>query len=115
MDSDSFMILFDFIILIYGVYMVYSGFQMKKTHRPPNIIINETELVGAKDVPGFCDAMFKPLVVFGILAVLYGVVGFINDKYMDLAMLNFVTIAVFLVACVWFLRLTKKYRTTYIK
>jgi membrane associated rhomboid family serine protease len=88
---------------------------MKKTHQPPNIIINETELVGAKDVKGFCDAMFKPLVIFGVLAVAYGVVGFINDKYMEISMVNFASIVVFLAACVWFLRLTKKHRTTYIK
>jgi hypothetical protein len=95
--------------------MVYCGYQMKKTHQPPNIIINQTELVGAKDVKGFCDAMFKPLVSFGMLAVLYGVVGFINDRYTDLPMVNFVSVALFLVMCVWFLRESKKNRTKYIK
>ena len=45
MGSDSFMFLFDVIILCYGVYLVYSGYQMKRTHQPPNVIINQTELI----------------------------------------------------------------------
>jgi hypothetical protein len=109
------MVLFDLIIAFYGAYMVYCGYQMQKTHQPPNLIINQTELIGAKDVKGFCDAMFKPLVCFGVLAVIYGIVGFINDSYVDLPAVNFVSIALFLVMCVWFLRVTKKNRAKYIK
>jgi hypothetical protein len=109
------MILFDVIILMYGLYMVYSGYQMKKTHQPPNILINQTELVGAKDVKGFCEAMFKPLVSFGMLAVLYGIVGFINDKYTDQPMVNFVSVALFLIMCVWFLRVNRANQKKYIK
>ena len=72
MSSDSFMILFDVIILCYGVYLVYSGYQMKNTHQPSNLIINQADLVGARDTKSFCEAMFKPTVVFGMMAILYG-------------------------------------------
>ena len=109
------MLLFDVIILCYGVYLIYCGFQMKKTHQPSNVIINQAELIGARDTKGFCDAMFKPLMVFGIMAVLYGIIGFVNDRYIDEPMVNFVAIAVFLILCFWFLRETKKNKAKYLK
>lgn len=115
MGSDSFMVLFDLIILFYGLYLVYSAYQMKKTHQPPNMIINPADLVGARDTKGFCEAMFKPTVVFGMMAALYGIVGFVNDRYVDEPMVNFVSIALFLILCFWYLRETKKYKSQYLK
>ena len=115
MGSDSFMVLFDLIILFYGLYLVYSAYQMRKTHQPPNMIINQADLVGARDTKGFCEAMFKPTVVFGMMAALYGIVGFVNDRYVDEPMVNFVSIALFLILCFWYLRETKKYKSQYLK
>lgn len=115
MSSDSFMLLFDVIILCYGLYLIYSGYQMKKTHQPSNLIINQADLIGARDTKGFCEAMFKPTVVFGMMAVLYGIVGFINDRYVDEPMVNFASIILFLILCFWFLRETKKYKSQYLK
>lgn len=115
MNPDSFMMLFDVIILCYGVYLVYSGYQMKKTHQPSSLIINQADLIGARDIGGFCEAMFKPVVVFGMLAVLYGVVGFINDCFWDEAMVNFISVALFLVLCFWFVQEMKKNKARYLK
>ena len=115
MSSDSFMLLFDVIILCYGLYLIYSGYQMKKTHQPSNLIINQADLIGARDTKGFCEAMFKPTVVFGMMAVLYGIVGFINDRYVDEPMVNFASIILFLILCFWCLRETKKYKSQYLK
>ena len=115
MSSDSFMLLFDVIILAYGLYLVYSAYQMKKTHQPSNLIINPTDLVGARDPKGFCDAIFKPTVLFGVVAVLYGLVGFVNDRFLDEPIINFVSIALFLILCFWYLKETKKNKSQYLK
>ncbi len=115
MSSDSFMVLFDFVLFFYGLYMVYSAYQMKRTGQPSNLIINPAELVGAKDMKGFCEAMYMPLILFGILAILYGVIGYVNDKYLELPMVNFVMVVLFLVLCIWFLRKTKECKAKYIK
>ena len=115
MGSDSFMILFDVIIFGYGIYLIYSGYQMKKTHQPSSLIINQTELVGARDVKGFCEAMYKPLILFGVLAVIYGIAGYVNDKYLNEPMANLIAIALFLILCFWFFRETKKNKTKYLK
>lgn len=115
MTSDSFMLLFDIIILCYGLYLVYSGFQMKKTHQPSNLIINQADVIGARDAKSFCEAMFKPTVIFGAVSALYGVVGFINDRYLGQWWLNIAGIVLFLVMCFWFLRVTKKNREKYLK
>ena len=115
MSSDSFMFLFDVIILCYGVYLVYSGYQMKRTHQPPNVIINQTELIGARDVKGFCEAMYKPTIIFGVTTTLYGIVGIINDQVMDQPIVNFVCITLFLILCVWYVREMRKNKDKYLK
>lgn len=115
MSADSFMILFDVIILCYGVYLVYSAYQMKKTHQPSGLIVNQADLVGARDVKGFCEAMFKPLVVFGMMAIIYGIVGFLNDRFVNEQLVNFMAVVLFLVLCFWFLRETKKNKAKYLK
>ena len=115
MSSDSFMLLFDLIIFCYGVYLIYSGYQMRKTHQPSNLIINQTDLVGARDPKGFCEAMFKPLVIFGMIAILYGIVGFLNDKFLNEPIVNSVSIALFLILCLLFMWVSKKNRAKYLK
>ena len=95
--------------------MVYSGYQMRKTHQPPNLLINQADLVGARDTKGFCEAMFKPTVVFGMMAVLYGIVGFVNDLYVDEPMVTFVAVALFLILCFWYIKEMKKYKSQYLK
>ena len=115
MSSDSFMILFDVISLCYGVYLFYSGYQMRNTHQPSNLIINQADLVGARDIKSFCEAMFKPTVIFGMMAILYGIVGFVNDKYLDEPMVNFASIVLFLILCFWYLRETKQNKAKYLK
>lgn len=115
MTSDSMMILFDFIILGYGLYMVYSAYQMKKTNQPPTLIVNQADLIGARDVKSFCEAMFKPFVLFGMMAIIYGVIGLVNDMYLKTPMMNFVSVLLFLILCFWFLREMKKNKIKYLK
>ena len=115
MSSDSFMILFDVIILCYGVYLVYSGYQMKNTHQPSNLIINQADLVGARDTKSFCEAMFKPTVVFGIAAILYGGLAFADDRYLHVPMINTVAMPIFLALCIWFVWKMKKIKEKYLR
>ncbi|MEY8331549.1 hypothetical protein AALB53_00225 [Lachnospiraceae bacterium 47-T17] len=115
MGSDSFMMLFDVIIFCYGVYMVYSAYQMRRTEQPPTMLINPMELVGARDVKGFCEAMFRPFVVFGMMASIYGLLGLVNDFFISLPALNFGAIILFLVMCYWFFREMKKNKSKYLK
>lgn len=114
MGSDSFMILFDIIVVCYGVYLIYSAFQMRKTHQPSNLIVNQGDLVGARDVKGFCEAMFKPLVGFGIASIIYGVLAFANDRYLNVPMINTVAMPIFLVLCIWFVWKMKKIKESYL-
>lgn len=115
MGSDSFMQLFDLVIFGYGLYMVYSAFQMKKTHQPPAMLINQTELIGARDVKGFCEAMFRPFVIFGVMAALYGVLGLINDMVITIPAITFGSIILFLIMCYWFFQEMKKNKRKFLK
>lgn len=102
MTSDSFMLLFDVIVLAYGVYLTYAAVQMKKTNQPPNQLVSKAELVGARDVKGFCETMYKPLLYFGLFSSLYGILGLVNDLYMEIPYMDFFAIVVFLILCGWF-------------
>lgn len=115
MQTDNIMMIFDVIIFGYGVYMVYCAKQMRETGQPPTILLNPMELVGARDIAGFCKAMYKPLMLFGIMAMVYGVVGMVNDLFVSMQMINLLLIGIFLLMCVWFFREMKHNKTKYLK
>lgn len=115
MQTDYIMLIFDVVIFGYGVYMVYSARQMQETKQPPTILLNPMELVGARDIPGFCEAMYKPLILFGIMAMIYGIVGMVNDIFVSIQTVNLVSIGLFLIMCIWFFRQMKNNKTKYLK
>ncbi|MDD6039322.1 MAG: hypothetical protein PUD20_11100 [bacterium] len=115
MTSDSIMLLFDAIVLVYGAYLTYAAIQMQKTKQPPNLLVNQAELVGAHDIKGFCEAMYKPLLFFGVISSLYGILGLINDLYAEIPYMNLISIVIFLILCVWFSKQLKNKKKQYLK
>lgn len=92
--------IFDILLLIYGVYTIYTSFQMKKTGEPAKWLVNELEIGKCKDKKGFIDAVFTKTVLFGAVTALYGVVSVLNNSVLHLAILDILCLLVFLVGCV---------------
>lgn len=110
----DYIIIFDVIIAILGIYLVYSCFRMNKSGELSTFIIHREEILRCKDKKAFIDATFKPTLIFGMVAMLYGGLAFVNDSIAPLGKVFDIGGAIiFLAVLVWFALFMKKEKTKY--
>lgn len=99
------MSIFEFIILGYGIYIIFAYSKMRVTGEiPPQLISKKINLDRAKDLSGYINAVVPKGIAFGVMAVvcstitLLGDYGYVND-YVRLAaeVLFFISIIAFAV------------------
>ena len=64
------MLVFDAVILLFGIYMVISSLQMKKSGRINAMVIAEEEMKKCKDTAGFIAFIYWREAVFGGIVAL---------------------------------------------
>lgn len=101
--ADDIMTVFDIILLIYGIYTIYCGIHMKKTGRPAKWLVNEQEFGKCKDSRGFVEEMSGKTVLFGMVAIAYGISSTINRMKFSSRPMNEVLVLLFLIACVFYI------------
>lgn len=97
------MSVFDVILIVYGLYTMYSTLVMKKTGIPGKWLIAEDEAARCRDMKGFIDEMFLKTILFGAVAVLYGALTILNHMKLAVPYFDTVGIIVFLVFCVLYM------------
>lgn len=113
MDSGMFVI-FDLIILIYGVYSMVSTVKMKKSGEPGKWLIGEIPVNKMKDADGFINSMYVKTMVLGVVSVIYGIIGIIDDLVKNLGPVKDVLLLAFLVFFIVFCVLLQKAKKKYI-
>ncbi len=104
MSSDAIMLVYDVLILICGLYGIYSAVQMKKTGIPSAILISKEESGNMKQAEKFCDAMYHPTILFGAVACLYSLAALLNQYFFKQFVIEILGIVCFLLVCAWFLK-----------
>mgnify|MGYP000715814642 CR=1 FL=1 len=94
------MLVFDAVILLFGIYMVISSLQMKKSGRINAIA--EEEMKKCKDTAGFIAFIYWREAVFGGIVVLVGLIGIINELTNFLGKLTLLELVIFLGSFLWF-------------
>lgn len=115
MRTFNFLMIFDIIIVGYGLCIIFAALKMNRTKQPAGMLIPEEDLVGSKDPNGFCEAMYKKTLAFGILCMLYGLAGTVNELIWKFKIVNIIALTVFIVVVLWFCREMRNARHTYIK
>ncbi len=96
------MLIFDVIIVVFGAYMIFQGFGMKKKGEISAVLITPEEILKCKDTSGFIAEMYWKEAAFGGVIILVGILGLVNDLVCALGVLNFIRVAGFLVMFLWF-------------
>ncbi len=96
------MLLFDVVILIFGLFMIFSALRMKKTGVISTVVITPEEIKRCKDKEGFIHFLYWKEALFGGLVVIVGILGLVNDLIVSLGAFNVVEMLVFLAAFLWF-------------
>ena len=114
-EDIGFMTIFDFIILVYGAYSIYTSQQMKKTGVPPAWLIPQQYISRVTRPREFCDVMGPKTFLFGLVCVLYGVYGLIESFYIKNDFAEAAGVTVFVVFVIWFIISLQNAKGKYIK
>ena len=95
-------VIFDVIILIYGAYTIYASVNMKRTRQLSNWLTGSETTTAIRDVQGYIDYIYGRTMVMGGMAVLFGIIGLINDYVTPLPGVMQIMVLLFLTVCVWF-------------
>lgn len=104
MSSEIVVLVFDIIICILGVNAILSALRMKKTGIPSSILIPGEEQFKIRNKEVFCEKMYQPTVLFGVMICLYGVVDVLNSYVIRVAYVDLVCMGCFLIVCAWYLK-----------
>lgn len=109
-------VIFDVLILLLGVLIIFYGIRMRQKGEVPGFFVPPEELKSCRDVAGFVKFLFPRATAFGIVCILFGVEGLVNDLVFSMNMLvNLGAVAVFLAAWVWFSLQLRRGRQKYME
>lgn len=105
MGADSFYLIMDLIFTACGVYVIYHSILMMATKelRQNMMFPKDLDIKKCQDVPGYIRAVGIRQLVFGIAAMICGLIGIIQDRTGDVSVVvTFALIALFLAAAIWY-------------
>lgn len=114
MSSDFIMLLFDIIILVYGVYGIFSAVRMKNTGIPSAILVSRDEINKVKNAKEFCNKMYQPTLVFGAMACIYSLLEVLNQYVIKQALVDIFGVVCFLIVCAWYVKELRKVKEKHV-
>ncbi len=98
----KYMIIFDVIIAVLGIYLVYTALRMNQMQKISTLLVNQDAIAKCRDKKGFIQSVYKKMAGFGAGSIVFGALGCINDTICDFGRAyNIVSVCVYFVA--WFL------------
>ncbi|MBR1571557.1 MAG: hypothetical protein IJ655_02330 [Lachnospiraceae bacterium] len=110
----NFMIVFDVIVTLLGIYLLFIGFRMRKDAKIPPSFVAKEEMVTCRDEAGFANFLFPRTMVFALTSLAFGIEGLVNDVIVSInPYVNVAMIIVFLMGWLWFSMGLRKGRGEY--
>ena len=114
LGSFDFMVVFDFILLIYGAYSVYASRKMQQNGQPPQWLMSAEEIQRVRKPQEFCEHMGPRTMIFGLLCVLYGIYGIVTTMYLKNQTLEAIGVGIFIVIIIWFVVTLRNAKKRYV-
>ena len=102
MESGSMFLLIDIVIAAYGAYLIYAAVWSK-----------DLPMRKCKEKEGFMKFMFPRLLVSGILILVNGILGILDDKMGLPLPLSLLPMAIILFVVVWYILYARKAQKLY--
>lgn len=96
------MLVFNVIIGVFGFYMIISALKMKKSGEINSSVITKEEIASCRDREGFICFMYWREAVFGMVLVLWWILGMVDEFVASLEKFSLVQTLLFLAAFIWF-------------
>ncbi len=109
LNSDTVFLIFDVIVLLLGIYLIFNAIKMKKTDSIPTMLLGPKEIKMCKNPYGFIDYMFPFILVFGIVCVVFGIFNIVADAILHLpGIYDGIAVVVLLAVWFWFSMMLRK-------
>ncbi len=72
-NNTIILFVFALIILVLGIYVLYTVREMKNTQTPPAFIIPEQERAKIKEPEAYCSEARSRMIGVGVICILYGI------------------------------------------
>ena len=113
-SSTEVMAVFDFLLLVYGIYSIHAARKMKGTGEPPQWLMAVEELKRVRNPLEFCKDMAPKTMVFGAGCILFGIYGIVMSLVFKNKILENIGVLVFLVFIAWFFIALRKAKKKYV-
>ena len=75
----SFMTIFDVVIMVLGVYLIFAGIKNLKAKEVDPMMITSEELAKCPDIPGLSKYLMPKSAIFGGFCIIFGIQGLLSD------------------------------------
>ncbi|MEY8515551.1 hypothetical protein AALC25_01235 [Lachnospiraceae bacterium 29-84] len=96
------LIVLDVILLLYGVYTIYSSVKMKQTQQLSSWLMGNETAASIRDVRGYINYVYTRIIVMGAVAILFAAAGFYNDLVAQITEVIQGMMLLFLTVTIWF-------------
>ena len=111
--NTGIMTIFDFILIVYGIYSITTARKMRQDHQVPQWLVSQQDLVRIRQPKEFCEQMAPKTMIFGFICAGYGLYELAVEAFLKMQMAKAIGIAVFGVGIVWFLTQLSKAKKKY--
>ena len=113
LNRDGGMSIVDVILIICGIYCLFTAGKMKCEHQIPKWLFSEQELYHIRQPKEFCEVMSPKTIIFGVLCMLFGAWGLITEFLITNKLAEAIGIGIFLVGIAWYMAQLSKAKKTY--
>lgn len=106
--------LIDAVAALYGLYVLMSSLKMKFTGEISSFVASPEEMLRCTNKEEFAKNASNPMICFGLLAVIYGILNILNSFFWHNKMYDLGSLIIFLAYCVAFIIWLKKARKKYL-
>jgi len=115
MKGISFILIFEILVLLLGLLIVYRALRMKKRSIVPSLFVSSFEMKKINDEKGFINEIFPNCIIFGVACIAFGVEGILDEFLKFGNRVNSITIIVFLLFWFYFSYMLRKAKVDYSK
>ena len=72
------MVIFDVIVVLFGVYMVASAFKMNRSGEISSMLVSKEELGKCRDKAAFIGSIYRKEAAFGVIMALVGILNLVD-------------------------------------
>mgnify|MGYP000218864462 CR=1 FL=1 len=113
MGNVGIMTIFDFILIVYGIYSITTARKMKQDHQVPQWLVSQQDLLRIRQPKEFCDLMAPKTMIFGFICAIYGLYELAVEAFLKNQIAEAVGIVFFVIGIAWFLTQLNKAKKKY--